>query len=130
MICVDLKMLTFSLVSKVVTQNIPASCAFGTAELSNNNGVKKNWPERGTLLVRGRNVINVPLVERSKIIFPPLHTKLGLMKQCVEAPEPGCVQIHLYKDEESKHGKSNSWDFRWPSDQTDNERHKLCWLYE
>ena len=31
------------------------------------------------------NIINEPLVEREKIIFPPLHIKLGLMKQFVKA---------------------------------------------
>ena len=31
------------------------------------------------------NIINNPLVAREKIIFPPLHIKLGLMKQFVKA---------------------------------------------
>ena len=31
------------------------------------------------------NVINEPLVAREKIILPPLHIKLGLMKQFVKA---------------------------------------------
>ena len=30
------------------------------------------------------NVIAEPLVDRSKIIFPPLHIKLGLVKQFVK----------------------------------------------
>jgi len=30
------------------------------------------------------NVINEPLVEPSKILFPPLHIKLGLMKQFIK----------------------------------------------
>lgn len=32
-----------------------------------------------------KNVIRVPLVERDKVIMPPLHIKLGLMKQFVKA---------------------------------------------
>jgi hypothetical protein len=37
-------------------------------------------------MVQGQqNVINKPLVDREKIIFPPLHIKLGLMKQFVKA---------------------------------------------
>ena len=31
-----------------------------------------------------RNIINPPLVDREKIIFPPLHIKLGFMKQFVK----------------------------------------------
>ena len=32
-----------------------------------------------------KNVINEPLIDRDRIIFPPLHIKLGLMKQFVKA---------------------------------------------
>ena len=40
------------------------------------------------------NIIKETLVERSKIIFPPLHIKLGLMKQFVKAldKEGKCFQ--------------------------------------
>lgn len=46
---------------------------------------KKNWPERTSLQVGTANVINEPLVPRDRIVFPPLHIKLGLMKQFVKA---------------------------------------------
>ena len=32
-----------------------------------------------------KNVINEPLVDRKNIIFPPLHIKLGVMKQFIKA---------------------------------------------
>ena len=32
-----------------------------------------------------KDIINEPLVDGNKIIFPPLHIKLGLMKQFVKA---------------------------------------------
>ena len=53
---------------------------------------KKEWPERVEMVVGDKNVIAEPLVDRSKIIFPPLHIKLGLMKQFVKAldKEGGC----------------------------------------
>ena len=41
--------------------------------------VKKNEPLRTELNSGNKNVIANPLVRRSKIIFPPLHIKLGLM---------------------------------------------------
>ena len=31
------------------------------------------------------NILHEPLVDRKKIIFPPLHIKLGLMKQFVKS---------------------------------------------
>lgn len=31
------------------------------------------------------NIINEPLVDRTRVLLPPLHTKLGLMKQYVKA---------------------------------------------
>ena len=37
------------------------------------------------MVVGQKNVIAEPLVDRSNIIFPPLHIKLGLMKQFVKA---------------------------------------------
>ena len=32
-----------------------------------------------------KNIVNEPLVDRNRIVFPPLHIKLGLMKQFVKA---------------------------------------------
>ena len=39
---------------------------------------------RGKLIPGSLNVLAPPLVERSKIVFPPLHIKLGIMKQFVK----------------------------------------------
>lgn len=46
---------------------------------------KRNWPSRETLIPGKQNVINAPLVSRDRIILPPLHIKLGLIKQFVKA---------------------------------------------
>ena len=43
------------------------------------------WPTRKSIEVGEANIIRKPLVERKKIIFPPLHIKLGQMKQFVKA---------------------------------------------
>jgi len=47
--------------------------------------IKQDWPVREELVPGEKNVEAHPLVERSKIILPPLHIKLGIMKQFVEA---------------------------------------------
>ena len=46
---------------------------------------RKDWPARDELVAGENNVINEPLVDRDSILLPPLHIKLGLMKQFVKA---------------------------------------------
>ena len=46
----------------------------------------KDWPLREELVPsRERNIINDSLVDRDRILFPPLHIKLGLIKQFTKA---------------------------------------------
>jgi hypothetical protein len=46
-----------------------------------------HWPEREQLQPGSKNVSNVSLVDCEKILLPPLHIKLGMMKQFVKALE-------------------------------------------
>ena len=48
----------------------------------------KNWPARKDLTPGSHNVLHSSLIERSKILLPPLHIKLGLAKQFVKALKP------------------------------------------
>ena len=45
-----------------------------------NHYVNKLWPKRTTLTPGEKIVINHPLILPEKIYLPPLHIKLGLMK--------------------------------------------------
>jgi len=45
----------------------------------------RDWPTRTSLTLGSQNVIHVSLVNPSKILIPPLHIKLGLIKQFVKA---------------------------------------------
>lgn len=45
----------------------------------------RDWPTRTSLTPGSLNVIHESLVDPSKILIPPLHIKLGLMKQFVKA---------------------------------------------
>lgn len=47
----------------------------------------KNWPSRTSFQIGQKNVVNIPLVNTDKIILPPLHLKLGYMKQFVKRLE-------------------------------------------
>jgi hypothetical protein len=48
---------------------------------------KTNWPQRKSLKVEEKNVQQPTLAEWHKILLPPLHIKLGLMKIFVKAME-------------------------------------------
>ena len=47
--------------------------------------VRREWQSRHRLIPGEKNVINEPLVDRKNIILPPLHIKLGIMKQFIKA---------------------------------------------
>jgi hypothetical protein len=49
--------------------------------------VKKNWPQRTEFSTGRNNVKWEPLIKSEKVLMPPLHIKLGLMKQFVTALE-------------------------------------------
>ena len=52
------------------------------------------WSTRNALKVGEENIIRELLVERKKIMLPPLHIKLGLMKQFVKTLDKngGCFK--------------------------------------
>lgn len=49
---------------------------------------KRKWPPRTGYEVGAHNVKQEPLVEPTKILMPPLHIKLGLIKQFVKQLNP------------------------------------------
>jgi hypothetical protein len=51
------------------------------------------------MVVGGQNVINEPLVARDGIILPPLHIKLGLMKQFLKVlnKDGSCTEYVAHK---------------------------------
>ena len=67
-----------------VIRNCVASFACGIAEHANPNQ-KEDWPLRGSPQPGTKNVMHMPPVESNKIVLPPLHIKLGLMKNFVKA---------------------------------------------
>lgn len=84
-ICVDLKMVNFLLGQQGGYTKYPCFLCFWDSRDKENHYIKQVWPERTELKIGEKNVINQPLVNRNKIVFPPLHIKLGLMKQFVKA---------------------------------------------
>ena len=50
-----------------------------------NHWIKGDWPLRESLTPGFRNILHLALVDRSNVILPPIHIKVGLMKQFVNA---------------------------------------------
>lgn len=59
---------------------------------------RDSWPARTDYTPGEYNVKDQPLVARDKIILPPLHIKLGLMKNFIKALEKTNVEAMEYLD--------------------------------
>ncbi|KAI6648442.1 hypothetical protein LOD99_8232 [Oopsacas minuta] len=84
-ICVDLKMVNFLSGQQSGFTKYPCFLCYWDSRDGNQHWIREKWPPRECLKVGDKNVINNPLVHTNKIILPPLHIKLGLMKQFIKA---------------------------------------------
>lgn len=84
-ICVDLKMVNFLLGQQHGYTKFPCYLCMWDSRARDKHWNQKVWPVRETLAAGMPNILHDPIVSRDKIIFPPLHIKLGLMKQFVKA---------------------------------------------
>jgi hypothetical protein len=84
-ICGDLKVLSLLLGMQGGYTKYPCFLCLWDSRSKDEHWVRKVWPERTEFPVGLRNVINEPLVNPQKILLPPLHIKLGLMKQFTKA---------------------------------------------
>lgn len=95
-ICVDLKMVNFLLGQQSGYTKFPCFLCLWDSRAKSEHWIKTDWPKRENLTVGKQNVINTALVSREKIILPPLHIKLGLMKQYVKALDKnGCCFSYI-----------------------------------
>ncbi|XP_073532722.1 uncharacterized protein [Phyllobates terribilis] len=90
LICVDLKMVNFLLGQQSGYTKYPCFICMWDSRAKHQHWEKVDWPPRDTLTVGASNIVNEPLVDWEKIILPPLHIKLGLMKQFVKALDGNC----------------------------------------
>jgi hypothetical protein len=84
-ICVDLKMVNFLLGQQSGYTKFPCFICLWDSRDDKNHWIRKQWSIRENMDVGSKNVINEPLVDRDRIVFPPLHIKLGLIKQYVKS---------------------------------------------
>ena len=84
-ICVDLKVIALLLVLQLgYTKFRCFLCEWDSRDKAHHY-VKRIWPGRKILEPGHKNVKYHSLVESSRILLPPLHIKLGLMKNFVKA---------------------------------------------
>ena len=83
-ICVDLKMVNILLGQQAGYVKYPCFLCLWDSRADDQHWQRKDWLVREELVVGENNVINEPLVDRDSILLPPLHIKLGLMKQFVK----------------------------------------------
>ena len=87
-VCGDFKMIAFLLgLQGGYTKHSCFLCLWNSRADEQHYLVKK-WPARKDLTSGSHNVLNSPLIERSKILLPPLHIKLGPAKQFVKSLKP------------------------------------------
>lgn len=85
LICGDLKMINIILGQQSGYTKYPCFLCEWNSRAKDEHWTKKNWPSRSELAIGSKNIINANLVDQKKILLPPLHIKLGLMKQFVKA---------------------------------------------
>ena len=83
--CGDLKIITMILGQQSGFTREPCFLCLWNSRDRANHYVKKDWPKRESFKKGSHNIINGRLIDPQKILIPPLHIKLGLMKQFVKA---------------------------------------------
>ena len=85
-ICVDLNMVNFLLGQQSGFTKYPCFLCMWNSRDCAQHYTKKGWPLwEGLVPCKERNVINDPLVNSVRILFPPLYMKLDLIKQFTKA---------------------------------------------
>ena len=84
-ICVDLKMVNILLGQQHGYTKYPCFICYWDSRDRDSHWTKTDWPVRLSLNCGEANILRDALVPRDKIVFPPLHIKLGLVKQWIKS---------------------------------------------
>ena len=84
-ICSDLQVVSLLLVLQLgYTKHMCFLCLWDSRQHNSHYAVKV-WPPRQSSQIRKHNVQHHPLVSSAHVLLPPLHIKLGLMKNFLKA---------------------------------------------
>jgi len=84
-ICGDLKVIGILLGLQKGYTKMPCFLCEWDSRCKEQHWTRKQWPPRENLTPGQKNVISIPLVPPQKVLLPPLHIKLGIIKQFVKA---------------------------------------------
>ena len=97
-ICSDLKVLSLLLGLQLgYTKHMCFLCLWNSREDSSYYAIKV-WPTRQSSQIGRHNVHHQPLVSSANVFLPPLHIKLGLMKNFVKAMDQEGDGFKFLKD--------------------------------
>ena len=85
MICMNLKIMNFLLEEQGGYTKHPCFLCYWNSRVKDKHWIRDLRPARSSLAPGDKNIIYKPLVDAKKIILPPLHIKLEVMKQYVKA---------------------------------------------
>ena len=85
LICSDLKVVALILGLQGGYTKYPCFLCLWDSRADASHFTQKDWPPRQEFLPGTQNVKAQPLVDPSKVLFPPLHIKLGCMKNFTKA---------------------------------------------
>lgn len=85
MICGDLKVVALVLGMQGGYTKYPCFLCLWDSRADSQHYVQRDWPARSNLEPGSHNVQSQPLVSPQDILLPPLHIKLGLMKNFTKA---------------------------------------------
>lgn len=84
-VCSDLKVCGILLGQQAGYPKFPCHLCKWDSRARDKHWSTPTWPKRQVLTPGVKNVTNAALVDPQKVILPPLHIKLGIMKQFVKA---------------------------------------------
>lgn len=138
-ICGDLKVITLILGMQGGYTKYPCFLCLWDSRADEKHFEMQEWPARTSFTPGFQNVVADPLIAPEKILLPPLHIKLGLMKNLIKAFNKQSTAF-LYIQKKFPHisdAKLNAGIFDGPQirslmkdpefDKTMNKREKEAW---
>lgn len=87
-ICADLKVVALLRGMQLgYPKNMCFMCLWNT-RFNGDQYNTRDWPLREEIILNRNNIIEIPLVPVEKILLPPLHIKLGIVKNFIKALNP------------------------------------------
>ena len=94
----DFKMVSFLMGLQGVFTKFPCSLCLWDSHYTKAHYRRKDWAQQTEFSVGKSNVKWEPLIELHKVLMPPLHIKLGLIKQFVMALDKESAAFKYLQD--------------------------------